>query len=172
MVANDCDVELRSHDFGWIEDAPVMLGLTPQQYAYPQLAIAEDDRVALVWTGGVVNARQVWAAQLDAGLEPDGAAWLLQDAIAIIGPPAPDVAALEDGSFVFAWPDYVDNRVHIRRFKGPEQPLVSDVGDEAPWPVSVSPHLVRMSTSANLVTVVWGGRVDNLIQIQGQVLSY
>ncbi|WP_181233631.1 hypothetical protein [Enhygromyxa salina] len=172
MDPNSCDIELRSSDFGWIEDAPVQVSLPPEKRSGLKLAIAEDDRVGLIWTGGASNDRKIWAAQLNPELAPDGAPWLLQDSIPSIGYPNGDVAALEDGTFAFAWPDSVDKRVHIRRFSGPELPLVTDVGDEAPWPASELATQVHMSASGNLLTVVWLGGVNNLVRLQGQVLSY
>ncbi|KIG16353.1 Endo-1,4-beta-xylanase A precursor [Enhygromyxa salina] len=172
MDPNDCDLELRSSDFGWIEDAPVKLNLAPQGYGYPEVAVGEDGRVALAWGGGVTHNRQAWAALLEPGLVLDGAPWLLQDSIPTFSLPTPDVIALEDGNFAFAWGDSPAQRVHIRRFSGPDLPLVTDVGDEAAWPASDSVAHVRMATAARLVSVVWSGSVDSVLEIQGQVLSY
>ncbi|WP_146158002.1 hypothetical protein [Enhygromyxa salina] len=168
---DNCDVELRSFEFDWIEDAPVALNLASEQYVNPQLAIAEDDRVAVVFGGGDNGDRKVLATLLNPGLTPNGVPWLLQGGLTGAIPSA-DVVALDDGSFAFAWPDETDNRVHIRRFVGPELPVVTDVGDEAPWPATNAPVVVRLAASNGLVTAVWGAGVDDVFAVQGQVLSY
>src|SRR5690606_9610094 len=138
---------------------------------FPQLAIAEDGRIAVVFYDQ--DPRDLWAVMFDAELQLDGAPWKLQSNLMTGGfTPSADVSALTDGSFVFAWPDANDQRVHIRRFVAPDTPLVTNVGDEAPWPATDSPFWVRLSTASNLVVVTWSGRLDGVFQIQGQVLSY
>jgi hypothetical protein len=112
----------------------------------------------------------------DADLQPDGDAWVLQT-----GLPAAtyaDVAALHDGkmdipsSFAFGWGDVTQDRVHLRRFIGPNEPKLADLGDEAPWPATVSPDGVSIASVDNHVVIVWSGVVDMVAQIHGQVLSF
>ncbi|KIG16835.1 Chitinase [Enhygromyxa salina] len=167
----DCDMELRSSDSGWLEDAPVQVGLDPHAYTYPQIAVAEDNRVAVVCGGGPANDNQnAWAAQFNAALAPDGSPWLLQGSMP--SQTLADVAALESGDFVYAWSDTAVKRIRIRRFIGPDLPRVTNVGDEAPWAAMNNPGWVRLATTANILAVVWANTVDNFSEIQGQVLSY
>ena len=87
-------------------------------------------------------------------------------------PPKGDVAALSDGSFMFAWPDGNQDRVHVRRYIGSEMPKLPEVGDESPFPTVMDPNWVSVSGIDGRVVIVWSAVVDNVRQIQGQVLAY
>jgi hypothetical protein len=172
-VANpdQCTIALRQFDDIWLDLGPVTLPSFAASLGSPQVAVAEDGRVAVAFVDE--DANEVWAAMFDADLQLEAEPWLLQGNLPTGGfDPAPDTVALADGSFAFAWPDGNDNRVHIRRFIAANTPLVTNVGDEAPWPTTEDPFWVRLATANNLVVVTWSGKLDGVYQIQGQVLSY
>jgi hypothetical protein len=163
-----CSMVVRRFQAGWIDPEPVTVTSTEGFHLYPQVAIADDGRVAMVWCEVIMGGSIIWARMLDADLALDGDAWDLQTGQ--LGFAYSDVAALSDGSFVFGWADM--DRVHVRRFIGPNQPKVPELGDEAPWPTTDSPTGVSISSVDNHVVVVWSGMVDTVAQIQGQVLKF
>jgi hypothetical protein len=166
-----CSLVVRRFDIDWIDPAPVTVTPMDGYHLYPQVAIADDGRVALVWCQLNDGTAEIWARMLDANLELDGDAWVLQTALTQIA--YSDVAALSDGSFAFAWGDTAQDRVHLRRFVGPDDPKLPGVGDEgALWPDTPSPSSVSIASVGNRVVVVWSGLVDMIPQIQGQVLSF
>jgi hypothetical protein len=173
IMTSNCDVEVRRFDDGWIDDAgPVALGLQPALYFDPQIAVAEDGRVGLTWRLTDGNTKQMWAAMLDADLVIIDSEWVLQNNYVSTFTAASDVAALADGTFVYAWPNGGAQTVHVRRFVAPNVPLVPDVIDESTWPAIADPSWVRLATAQNFVMVVWSGHMNDYYQAQGQVLSY
>jgi hypothetical protein len=166
---DQCTIALRRFDEIWLELSPVTLPSFSHWVRNPKVAIGEDGRVGLTFFNDTDDS--MWAALFDPELTLEGAPWKLQSNLPYVLTVG-DVAALSDGSFAFAWPDRNDNRVHIRRFVSPDVPVVTNVGDEAPWPITFNPIWVSISAASNLVAVTWTGRVDGVYQIQGQVLSY
>ena len=168
-VSDACDIGMRRIGDDWIDPSPVSLGLEDAPVYLPRAAITDDGRTALTWVSSA-DGYEVWAAILDANLGLEGAPWLLQGGLTMLAATG-DVVALE-GSFAFAWPDVIEDRVHLRRFVAPQQPLIPEIGDEAPWPTSTDPWFVRMARVDNHVVVVWSAENGGYTQIQGQVLSY
>jgi len=169
------DLAIRRFDGGWVDPAPVTAGDLSPDYAAsnPRVAIAEDGRVAVAWTlvGPDVSGFGAWI--LDADLVPEGPSWILQPVVLPGGGTLGDVAALDDGSFAFVWPDNSQKRVHLRRFLSADTPKLTEVGDEAPW--GVLGNSLASASIANVdgrAVVVWSGTADGVAQIQGQVLSY
>ncbi|KIG16836.1 hypothetical protein DB30_03998 [Enhygromyxa salina] len=172
QVMNDslCDVVVRRFDAGWIEPGPVTVSTNPDYYLNPQVAIADDGRAGVVWTRLDLDNMSVRARLLDEDFLPIGQQWELQNQLVVAT--RADVAALSDGSFAYAWADGVQDRVHLRRYVGPDEPKLPDLGDEAPWPGVINPDTVSVSSVPNRLVVVWSGTVDSVSQIQGQVLSF
>lgn len=168
-----CSIAIRRFESGsWLDAAPVQVSAMAGEHLYPRVAIAEDGRIGVAWLEDVGATYTTWAAILDPDLQVEGT-WTLQSDLPPAGlAPAPDVVALEDGSFAYAWPDAPADRVHLRRFSAPDQPVVSFTGDEAPWPAIYEPGIVRLATQGNLLVAVWDEEIDGVQQIQGQVLSY
>ncbi|HLT36875.1 MAG TPA: hypothetical protein VK034_11340, partial [Enhygromyxa sp.] len=167
-----CDIAVRRFDAGWIDPAPVLAPDLPPGYGLGELqvAIADDGRVGVIWTLIDIDQTSVAAWLLDAELMSEGPIWILQADIP--SSTAGDVAALSDGSFAFVWPDTGQDRVHLRRFVGPDMPKLPDVGDESPWPVVDTPRFASIAGVDGRLVVVWSAIVDGVSQIQGQVLSY
>ncbi len=166
---------VRRFDAGWVDAAPITTADTFGMYtpAEPRVAIADDGRVAVVMRLYDLEKSHIGAWILDANLVPEGPPWVLQtDLPHDPGLPAPDVQALSDGSFAFVWPDPGQNRVHLRRFVGPNVPKLNEVGDESPWPVIEQPAHTSLAGIDGRLVVVWSAMVDGVRQIQGQVLSY
>jgi hypothetical protein len=167
-----CDIAVRRFNAGWLDPAPVLTPDMPQDFglAELQVAIAEDGRVGVIWTFVGLGVTHVAAWLLDAELESEGPIWMLQENIqtSTVG----DVAALSDGSFAFAWPDTGQNRVHLRRFVGPNMPKLPAAGNESPWPNVDTPRVTSIAGVPGRLVVVWSATVDGVAQIQGQVLSY
>jgi hypothetical protein len=165
-----CSVMVRRFDTNWIDQEPVIVTPTSEYFLNPQVAIADDGRIAVVWCRLDIGNTEIWARLLTADLQLDGEAWPLQTGLPVAS--YSDVAALGDGSFVFGWPDVTQDSVHLRRFIGPNEPKLPEFGDEAPWPATISPDGVSIATVDNHVVIVWSAVVDMIAQIQGQVLSF
>lgn len=168
-MGSSCNIVSRRFEADAWYAAPKLASASKANHRYPRVARDAEGRFALTWAEGTTT---VWAAMLDdTSMTVLGEPWTLQQTAnsAIL---LPDVVALDDGSFAFAWPDGNDDRVHLRRFIGPGEPKLTDIGDEAPWPMATDPVGVRMSTSEGRLVVTWSARYGLLSQIQGQVLSY
>jgi hypothetical protein len=170
MDDSKSDVVLRRFDAGWVDAGPVVVSTNIAYYLNPQVAIADDGRVAAVWTWLDLGNISIRARLLDEDFVPIGQQWDLQSQLPIAS--RADVAALSDGSFAFAWADRSQDRVHLRRYIGPDEPKLAELGDEAPWPGVSDPDTVSISSVANRLVVVWSGTVDMVTQLQGQVLSF
>jgi hypothetical protein len=168
-----CDIAVRRFETSdWIDPAPVLASELPQGYGLGELqvAIADDGRVAVIWTLIDIDQTSVAAWMLDADFVSAGPSWMLQTDIP--GSTSGDVAALSDGSFAFVWPDLGQDRVHLRRYVGPDMPKLPELGDESPWPSVDTPRVASIASIDGRAVVVWSAVVDGVPQIQGQVLSY
>ncbi|PRP99012.1 hypothetical protein ENSA5_29330 [Enhygromyxa salina] len=170
MNGYPCTVAVRRFDTDWIDPAPIIVTETEEAYIYPQVALAEDGRAAVVWSRLDIGSAQVRARLLDADFALDGDQWTLQVDLPFAS--YADVAALSDGSFAFAWCDPPQSRIHLRRFVGPDMPKLPELGDESPWPNVSNPGAVSLSSVENRLAVVWSATVDMVTQVQGQVLSF
>ncbi|NVB40440.1 hypothetical protein G6O69_21550 [Pseudenhygromyxa sp. WMMC2535] len=151
----------------WLDGSPVeIVAVDDPSNTFSRVAISDIDRVGLTWS----TKTTITAAILNSSLQVEDTPWVLQDGLsqATIG----DIAALSDGSFAIAWPDSKNDRVHIRRYSWAQTPLVTDYGDEAPWPDSTEPWWVRMDSTDEFIAVVWTAETDGIFEVQGQVLSY
>ena len=165
-----CSVAARRFDNDWLDDAPVIATTTQEAFANPRVARGADGRSLLVWDRLDIDNQSAQARLFDADFVPQAQAWTLQTGLAAT--PDPDVVALSDGSFAVAWSDVDNDRVHLRRYVGPDMPKLPDLGDEAPWPNTTDPSGVAMATVEGRLVVVWSATADMVAQIQGQVLSF
>ncbi|NVB40439.1 hypothetical protein G6O69_21545 [Pseudenhygromyxa sp. WMMC2535] len=151
----------------WIDGSPVVLTSIDDPFdTFARVAISDSGRVGVIWsTDSTINA-----AIFNSSLVLEDTPWALQDGLDY--PITGDIAALNDDSFAVAWSDTKNDRVHIRRYSSPQNPVVEDYGDEAPWPSATLPFWVRMDTTDEFIAVVWTAEVDGIFEVQGQVLSY
>ncbi|GEM_PF-2197679 len=167
-----CDLVVRRFDNSWIDPSPTVITLDGNYTIEAQLAIAADGRAMVAWLELDIEAMHPHARMLDADFDPDGEEWAPQ---ITIHPPKEqliDVAALSDGNFALAWVDRENGKVRLRRYTGPDTPLLPEFEDEAPWPSVVEPTSVHLDNVGNSLYVTWSSDVDGVAQIQGQVLSY
>ncbi len=166
-----CSIALRRFDGTWIDPEPVVISPTDVFMTAPHIAIDDTDRIGLSWS--LVDLGDSWAYARIIGpdLTFEGEAFVLQT-----GFPQQvdtDVAALDDGSFAYAWADTVQSRVHLRRFLTNDVPKLESVGDEATWPMTDEPASPALANANHRLVVVWSA-VDgaSFTQIHGQVLGY
>ncbi|EDM76079.1 putative lipoprotein [Plesiocystis pacifica SIR-1] len=166
-MGQDCGVVTRRwQDGSFVGDAPTLLDT-----GYPEstaVAIGEDGRAVVVW----VAQQIIRAAFVDAEGALLGEPWQLQAGLSNNLVSVADVAALSDGSFAIAWPDTQGAKIHMRRFIGPDEPLVTSVGDEAIWPGSTGPLGVSLDARGQHMVVTWSAVVEGTYQIQGQVVAF
>jgi hypothetical protein len=165
-----CAIAVRRFDGDWIDPEPVVVTADDTYYVAPHVAIAADGRVGLSWSFLDIGVSWAYARILDADLVPEGDSWVLQT-----GLPEQvdtDVAALDDGTFAYAWADTGQNRVHLRRFVGNDMPKLMNVGDEAPWPTTDEPASPALANANHRLAVVWSAVDGTFEQIHGQVLAY
>jgi hypothetical protein len=165
-----CDVALRRFDGGWIDPEPVLAGVPSTGWSALRVAISEDGRVGVSWTRLAVGQTSFVGWILDADLVAEGPSWDLQTDITDVV--NGDVAALDDGSFAFAWPDNDQDRVHLRRYLSTDLPKLPDVGDESPWGSLGAPQTVDIANRDKRAVILWSAMADGVSQIQGQALSY
>jgi len=167
---DSCDVAVRRFDGGWVDPQPVVAGVPSAGWNTLRVAISEDRRVGLSWTRLGLEQTSFVGWILDAELVPEGPSWDLQTNIS--GVVNGDVAALDDGSFAYVWPDNDQDRVHLRRYLSADLPKLPDVGDESPWGSLGAPRTVDIANRDRRAVILWSAVLDGVSQIQGQALSY
>ncbi|MFV8754711.1 hypothetical protein ACNOYE_29545 [Nannocystaceae bacterium ST9] len=165
-----CTIALRRFDGNWIDAEPIEVSPPDLFMTSPHVAVDSEGRIALSWSLVDIGDSWAYARILGPDLTPEGEAWVLQ-----MGFPQQvdtDVAALDDGSFAFAWADTEQSRVHLRRFVNNDVPKLMNVSDEAPWPTSSSPASPALANANHRLSVVWSAIDGPFRQIHGQVLAY
>lgn len=165
-----CSIAVRRFDGTWIDPAPVVVSATNVFMTAPHVAVDAEGRIGLSWTLLDIGDSWAYARILGPDLIPEGDSWVLQQ-----GFPQQvdtDVAALDDGSFAYAWADSIQDRVHLRRFVTNDVPKLMEIGDEAPWPATTDPASPALANANNRLVVVWSAEGGSFTQIHGQVLAY
>lgn len=165
-----CSIALRRFDTDWLDPEPVVISPTDVYLTTPHVAIGDDGRVGVVWSLLDIGNSWAYGNILAADLTPEGEPWVLQTGLAVLV--ETDIAALDDGTFAFAWAEPEVSKVHLRRYLGNDEPKLPGIGDEAPWPMTSEPSSPAIANADRRVVVVWSARDGEFTQIHGQVLSY
>jgi hypothetical protein len=166
----NCTVVIRRYQDGWLDPAPLTVSNEDGAATSIKSAIAADGRIGVAWMQLGLGEAYPRAAIVTPEFTLDGTAWELQPVV--LAPFNLDIEALADGSFAIAWTDTAQDRIHLRRFVGPDTPKLPMLADEATWGTTTAPTWVSLDGVDGRLLVVWSATVDMVTQIQGQVFAY